>query len=337
MADQSNRMDAPNGASNVSNVSNASTASNASNDTSRVAPLGSLGDFTVAEGSPDPRGWDVVASDGMKVGKVHELIVDTGMMRTRYLDIRLDTDIAGDGDDRDVMLPVGAASLDDQDDHVAVDMTMAQIAALPVYSHGSITREYENAVLLAMPGRSAQANVRSDVSSDQSRSDDDYYSSHHFDDSRLNTPRAGSSTANTTRQDTLPNTVPNTPQDTGTARLVRSEEELEIGKRQVSAGEVDIHKSIETEHVSRPVTLQHEEVSVERRPVSAERLASGDMGVQETADEIRIPIIEEEVVMETRQVVKEEIIIRKHAVSEEKTVEADLRKERIDVQGPTNS
>ncbi|MGI9091601.1 MAG: DUF2382 domain-containing protein [Gemmatimonadaceae bacterium] len=326
MADQRDRTNAPN---------------DASNDIPRVALLSKLGDFKVAEGSPDPRGWDVIASDGMKVGKVHDLVVDTGGMRTRYLDIRLDTDIAGDGDDRDVLLPVGAASLDDQDDHVVVGMTMAQIAAFPVYSHGSVTREYENAVLLAMPERSARSNMPSGMPSDAQS--DDYYSSHHFDDSGLRAPRNAANTANTantanaTRQDTLQHPVADALQDTGTARLTRSEEELDISKRQVSAGQVDVHKTVETEHVSRPVTLQHEEVTVERRPVSAERLASGDMGVQETDDEIRIPVIEEEVVMETRQVVKEEIIIRKHAVSEEKTVEADLRKERIDIEGPTSS
>lgn len=337
MADERDRTDASNAVSG--------TGSNAaSNDAPRVATLSSLGDFKVADGSPDPRGWDVIASDGMNVGKVHDLIVDTGMMATRYLDVRLDTDIAGDGDDRDVIVPVGAARLDDQDDHVGVDMTMAQIAALPVYSHGSITREYENAVLLAMPERSATS-TSSDVRSD-AQSGDDYYSSHHFDDSRLRTPRTTASTAartaartaaGATQQNAVQNPLQDNLRNTGTARMVRSEEELEISKRQVQSGEVGVHKSVETEHVSRPVTLQHEEVTVERRPASADRIATGDMGVQETADEIRIPVIEEEVVMETRQVVKEEIIIRKHAVAEEKTVEADLRKERIDIQGPTNS
>lgn len=291
-------------------------ADDASRATPRIAPLSDLGDFQVATGFPDPRGWDVIASDGMKVGKVHELIVDTGTMRTRYLDIRLDTDIAGDGDDRDVLLPAGAARLDDRDDHLVLDsMTMAQIAALPVYAHGGITREYENSVLRSMPG-STSGGVAAGAAGAQSNTpsaDDDYYSSHHFDDSRLSARRGAAE------------------QSADTTRLVRSEEELTIGKRQVRSGEVDVHKTVETEHVQRPVTLTREEVTIERRPVSAERIASGDMGIQETDDEIRIPVIEEEVVMETRSVVKEEIIIRKRDVTEEKIVEADLRKERIDI------
>ncbi|MGI8507713.1 MAG: DUF2382 domain-containing protein [Gemmatimonadaceae bacterium] len=293
----------------------------AARTTPRVAPLSDLGAFQVADGFPDPRGWDVIASDGMKVGKVHELIVDTGTMRTRYLDIRLDTDIAGDGDDRDVLLPSGAARLDDRDDHLVLDsMTTAQIAALPVYAHGDITREYENSVLSSMPGgmpgsvaAGATRATAPAAPPNTPSADDDYYSSHHFDDSRFSA-RGGTAE-----------------QSADTTRLIRSEEELTIGKRQVRSGEIDVHKTVETEHVQRPVTLTREEVTIERRPVSAERIASGDMGIQETDDEIRIPVIEEEVVMETRSVVKEEIIIRKHDVTEEKIVEADLRKERIDI------
>jgi uncharacterized protein (TIGR02271 family) len=45
-----------------------------------------------------------------------------------------------------------------------------------------------------------------------------------------------------------------------------------------------------------------------------------------------MPVTEEEVVVEKRPVVKEQIIVRKHAVTENRTVDADLRKERVDVE-----
>jgi uncharacterized protein (TIGR02271 family) len=45
-----------------------------------------------------------------------------------------------------------------------------------------------------------------------------------------------------------------------------------------------------------------------------------------------VPIVEEELVVERRPVVKEEIVIKKKAVRETRTVEADLRKERVDVE-----
>jgi hypothetical protein len=50
-------------------------------------------------------------------------------------------------------------------------------------------------------------------------------------------------------------------------------------------------------------------------------------------DEIRIPIMEEQVVMQKVLVPREEIIVRKKAVVENQTVEADLRRERLDTAG----
>ena len=116
------------------------------------------------------------------------------------------------------------------------------------------------------------------------------------------------------------------------AFVTRSEEELAIGKRQVQAGEVEVRKSVETEHVRENVPVMREEVTIERRPVD-DRMAAADIG----EDAIRIPLTQEEVVVEKRPVVKEQIIVRKHAVTENQTVQADLKRERVDVSGDTRS
>ncbi len=47
--------------------------------------------------------------------------------------------------------------------------------------------------------------------------------------------------------------------------------------------------------------------------------------------EIRIPLMQEEVAMNKRTVVKEEIVIKKHAVQGEQVVHADWRKEHVDI------
>ena len=48
-------------------------------------------------------------------------------------------------------------------------------------------------------------------------------------------------------------------------------------------------------------------------------------------EEIRIPVIEEEIVIEKSPVVKEEIRLRKEAVEENEVVEEDVRKEEVDI------
>ena len=111
-------------------------------------------------------------------------------------------------------------------------------------------------------------------------------------------------------------------------RLTLSEEELAIGKRQVLAGEVALRKTVETERVRENVPVMREEVSIERHPVTDARLAAGaEIGEAE----IRVPVMQEEVVAEKRGVAKEEVVVRKHAVEETQQVEADLRRERLSV------
>ena len=106
-----------------------------------------------------------------------------------------------------------------------------------------------------------------------------------------------------------------------------------IGKRAVQAGEVEVTKRIATEQVRESVPVTREEVTIERHPVEAG--ATGDVELRE--DTIRVPVTEEEVIVEKRVVPKEELVIRKEAVQEERVLDDTVRKERIEVdeQGQT--
>jgi uncharacterized protein (TIGR02271 family) len=110
-------------------------------------------------------------------------------------------------------------------------------------------------------------------------------------------------------------------------RLTRAEEELRIGKRTVQAGEVRIGKHVETEHVHDDVTLLKEQVHVERRPVTG----AAPTEIRASGEEIRVPIIEEEVVVEKRPVVKEELIVSKEQVQESRPVDVERMREEFDI------
>jgi uncharacterized protein (TIGR02271 family) len=114
---------------------------------------------------------------------------------------------------------------------------------------------------------------------------------------------------------------------TGERRITRSEEELRVGTREVSRGEARVSKHVETEHVREPVTRQREEVVIERRPVEAGARADASIG----DEEVRIPLMEEEVVVEKRPVVKEELVVGKRVVEQKDVVEADVRREEFDI------
>lgn len=113
-------------------------------------------------------------------------------------------------------------------------------------------------------------------------------------------------------------------------RVTLSEEELMVEKRTVSAGEVRVEKKVETEHVRRAVPVMREDVTVERRPLPP----GAGLEPRVEGDEIHVPIVEEELVIEKRLVAREELVIRKRRVETEKIIETDLRRETPRVVGP---
>jgi uncharacterized protein (TIGR02271 family) len=115
--------------------------------------------------------------------------------------------------------------------------------------------------------------------------------------------------------------------------LVRHEEELRVGKATKAYGSVRARKIVETERVAEVLPLSVEHAQIARVPA-----AEGDSGDIETLPDgsISIPMIEEELVVTTRTVVRERVIIRKQVLEEARVVEADLRRERIDVETTGN-
>jgi len=111
----------------------------------------------------------------------------------------------------------------------------------------------------------------------------------------------------------------------GTVRL--HEEQLRVNKNQQQVGEVEVRKEVTTEHKTITVPVEREEVVIERRPVSG-----GAVGADFRAEEIRIPVKEEQVHVSKEAVVKEEVSVGKRKVQDTETVGADLRKEELKVE-----
>lgn len=271
--------------------------------TGQLARLGDMKDFEVADGDPDIRGWDVKTPDGMRLGKVEELIADPSTMEVRYMEVKVDSKAAGRSDTQYALVPIGTARLnDDKDDVVISRLPAGGFSSTPAYSREKLDRSYETSLGRAYGHDDTRKNASGD-----------FYGNDLYDDSNFFGKRRKG------RE--------------GQSYLTRSEEELAVGTRNVQAGSVDVRKRVETEHVKKTVPVTHEEVTIERRPVTPGMGGkhAADDRAQIGEDEIRVPLMAEEVVVDKRAVAKEEIVIRKHAVHDEKTVEADLRKERIEV------
>ncbi len=120
-------------------------------------------------------------------------------------------------------------------------------------------------------------------------------------------------------------------EDRDELRVQRSEEELRAGTREREAGSMKVRKRVRTDRERIEVPVKHEEVSVERVPVSGEATEA-----QIGEDEVSVPVTEEEVVTDKRAVAKEEVRLRKDVVEDTEVVEEDVRREEIDVEDATS-
>jgi len=115
-------------------------------------------------------------------------------------------------------------------------------------------------------------------------------------------------------------------------RVRRSEEEIRVETREREAGEIRVRKRVRTETERHTVPKKRVEVSVEHVPVEGDEAATAP---QIGEEEIVVPVVEEEIMVEKRPVVKEEIRIRKRTVEEVEVVEEDVRREEVEIDDQT--
>jgi len=125
--------------------------------------------------------------------------------------------------------------------------------------------------------------------------------------------------------------------DEDDVRVRRSEEEIRVETREREAGEMRVRKRVHTERKRLTVPKKRVDVSVERVPVEG-AVPEGDetaTAPQIGEEEIVVPVVEEDIVVEKRPVVKEEIRIRKRVVEEMEVVEEDVRREEVEIDDQT--
>jgi uncharacterized protein (TIGR02271 family) len=110
------------------------------------------------------------------------------------------------------------------------------------------------------------------------------------------------------------------------------EEQLAVKKERVQTGEVEIHKKVVTEQKVIEVPVSHEEIVVERHPVSGKQASATPIGEGET---IRVPLREEKVTINKETVTTGEVVIGKQSILENQRVTETTRREepRVEHQG----
>lgn len=112
--------------------------------------------------------------------------------------------------------------------------------------------------------------------------------------------------------------------------MTRSEERVRAGTERREAGRARLRKYVVTEHRQVSVPVTHEEVRIEREPVTEENRDRAMAGPELSDEEHEVVLTEERPVIQKETVPVERVRLSKDQVSDQETVDVDVREERIE-------
>jgi uncharacterized protein (TIGR02271 family) len=115
--------------------------------------------------------------------------------------------------------------------------------------------------------------------------------------------------------------------------MTRSEERINVGTRAQESGRARLRKYVVTEQVTQTVPVSHEEVRIEREPITEANVGAATSGADISEEEHEVVLHEERPVVEKEVVPVERVRLTKETVAGEETVGAEVRKERIEQDG----
>jgi uncharacterized protein (TIGR02271 family) len=112
--------------------------------------------------------------------------------------------------------------------------------------------------------------------------------------------------------------------------MTRSEEQLRVGTERVSAGRARLRKHVVTENQTVTVPVSHEEVTIEREPITEANIGDATSGPAISEEEHEVQLTEERVVVDKETVPVERVRLGTETVTEDQRVSEEVRKEEID-------
>jgi uncharacterized protein (TIGR02271 family) len=119
--------------------------------------------------------------------------------------------------------------------------------------------------------------------------------------------------------------------------MTLSEERLDVGTRSEEVGRARLRKYVVTENVTTTVPVSHEEVRIEREPITDANVGNALDGPAISEEEHEVVLHAERPVVEKEAVPVERVRLDKETVVENETVSEGLRKEEIEVDGITGT
>jgi len=111
--------------------------------------------------------------------------------------------------------------------------------------------------------------------------------------------------------------------------MTRSEERLHVGTERVQTGRARLRKYVVTEQQNVTVPVSHEEVRLEREPITDGNVDDALSGPDISEEEHEVVLTEERPVIAKETVPVERVRLGTETVTDTEQVSADVRKEEI--------
>ena len=115
--------------------------------------------------------------------------------------------------------------------------------------------------------------------------------------------------------------------------MTRSEERLHVGTEEVQTGVARLRKHVVSETETRTVPVAHDEVRIEREPITASNVDKAMDGPAISEEEHEVVLTEERPVVAKEAVPVERVRLETDRVTEQETVSETVRKEQIEAEG----
>jgi len=262
-------------------------------------------------------GANVVDTEGRKVGTVGQIYLDSSTDQPSWVTVK--TGLFGTSES---FVPLESADWTGNELRIGYDKNFVKDAPR-IDTDGSLESADEDALYryyglsgssvgqgagTAGTTRTGAGDPRTDADYDTTRNDTDRY------DTAGQRRTEGYDTSGPTTDDAM----------------TRSEEQLRVGTEQVSAGRARLRKHVVTENQTVTVPVSHEEVTLEREPITDANRGAATSGPDLSDEEHEVQLTEERVVVDKETVPVERVRLGTETVTEDQRVSEDVRKEEID-------
>ncbi|MEP6796678.1 MAG: PRC and DUF2382 domain-containing protein, partial [Lapillicoccus sp.] len=271
---------------------------------------------------PDVLGQDVYSSDGDKIGKAAQVFLDDVTGQPEWVTVQ--TGLFGT---KESFVPIASSDL--RQDRVTVGFDKDTVKAAPRVDaeEGHLSQDEEAELYRHYGLDYSTAESDSGLPAGQ---DTPVYDQMADDPDHASTARGDHDgdgvyddvEGRTTGQDTSGLTTDEA--------MTRSEEQLKVGTTTTEAGRARLRKYVVTEQQTVTVPITHEEVRIEREPITEANRDQAFDGPAISEEEHEIVLHKEEIVVTKEAVPVERVRLATESVTEDQQVTEEVRKEQIE-------